>query len=355
MKLVKTGKDPQTGRVSYISDTTFKILLVGSRGVGKTSLIASMKHQIDNFGLSGFFYAVGETANALTFQCDEMQKGLKGKIGDFRGIQGINKTSDRYIYKFEIQANYDAPGKLLRFCFPVEIIDLPGGWYTESHDSANTHKDAIRSLLSETIVSLVCVNTPSLMDGRPEVFARFNSPTIVSGWYQNDGYLQKLKETDHKVIFVLSRCEKYREQRQEMQERVKTAKYAYAGLIAGMSAMKIPVSLTYVETLGGVEFDHFDEQEQNKWQEKSKITGSYSPKNCEVPLILALRHAVESIHSTLETNNGNWIERLKNVFGLCQNDLAQIAISEINTKLQQPNLQEGDHYWSLTDNRKEKK
>lgn len=78
MKLVKTGKDPQTGRVSYISDTTFKILLVGSQGVGKTSLIASMKHQIDHFGLSGFFYLLPMVSESKALgNFEELRKTIR--------------------------------------------------------------------------------------------------------------------------------------------------------------------------------------------------------------------------------------------------------------------------------------
>ncbi|MEE1265330.1 MAG: hypothetical protein UHH87_03495 [Akkermansia sp.] len=358
MNLIETGKDPQTGITHYRCDTDIQVLLVGSRGVGKTSLVASMIEQIDEWGLSGSFYPIGDTAANLTELRDQMKTSLEGKTGNFKGIAGIQKTDDISYFDMELLANYSRKGKQKRFCFPVRIVDLPGGWYTTmgtAQDVAERTKE-VRRLLSQSTVSLLCVNTPSFMEdpaGEKKLFQWFNHPTKIAGWYNNDGYLQQLRDSGHKVVFVLSRCEKYRGKHEKLVECFKEYKPGYRGLIKGMENIGMPAELTYVHTLGGVEFDSFEGVNTSECRERYKVVGDYAPENCNVPLRLALEHACESIVESLQTANKRLVGKWKNMLGLSPNGLAEIALSDTLNQFKKEEMLEGQHYWSLSKMKKE--
>lgn len=361
MNLIETGKDPQTGITHYRCDTDIQVLLVGSKGVGKTSLVASMIQQIDEWGLSGIFCPIGDTAANLTFLRDQMKTSLKGKPGDFSGVAGIQKTDDIFYYEMELMARYSRKGKQKRFCFPVRIVDLPGGWYTPkgSDQDEAERMNAVRRLLSQSTVSLLCVNTPSFMEdpaGEKKLFQRFNQPTMIAGWYINDGYMQQLRDSGHKVVFVLSRCEKYRGKHEKLVECFKEYKSGYRGLIKSMENVGMPAALTYVHTLGGVEFDSFEDVktsgEIRSSRERYKVVGDYAPENCYVPLRLALEHAGEAIVESLQKANKSVGGRLKNMLGLSQNDLAQMALSDTLNQFKKEEMLEDQHYWILSGKKK---
>lgn len=358
MNLIKTGKDPQTGITHYRCDTDIQVLLVGSMGVGKTSLVASMIEQIDGWGLSGFFYPIGDTAANLTALRDQMKTSLEEKTGNFKAIAGIQKTDDIFCYDMELLANYSRKGKQKRFCFPVRIVDLPGGWYTTMGTAQDVAErtNEVRRLLLQSTVSLLCVNTPSFMEdpaGEKKLFQHFNQPTKIAGWYNNDGYLQQLRDSGHKVVFVLSRCEKYRGKHEKLVECFKEYKPGYRGLIKGMENIGMPAELTYVHTLGGVEFDSFEDVNTSKYRERYKVVGDYAPKNCCVPLRLALEHAGEAIVESLKKANKRVGGRLKNMLGLCPNGLAEIALSDTLNQFKKEEMLEGQHYWILSKKKKE--
>ena len=184
------------------------------------------------------------------------------------------------------------------------------------------------------------------MEGDNECFNSFNRPVKVSGWYHDNGFLEQLKARGHKVMFVLSRCEKYRNQRNEMREKLENCT-AYKGLIGAMLRMGIPVELTYVHTLGGVEFDRFEPGKNKVPREKYKITGTYEPENCDTPLMRALNHANNCIREKLRCQNGDFWQQVKNFFGISHLDRAMEALDNIIANFNKEAEQSVYKYWDL--------
>ena len=317
-------------------------MLVGCVGVGKTSLMASMLHQINAMGLSGYFSPIGDTGQDLTDLCHQMTACLQ-KTGDFTGVRGIQKTSYIFYFDFELsEASRNAQDKK-RFLFPVKIADLPGFWYTDNEPGT---RGEVENLLKDSQVSLICVDAPSLMEGDNNQFATFNAPVKISSWYQNNSILHQLKERGHKVIFVLSRCEKYRDQHEKLKEELRN-RGAFKGLISAMLKNGIPVELTYVHTLGGVSFDRFTKNKDEHWIEEFKIDGSYKPENCHTPLLRALQHACNSVLEKLKGRNAKASVKITNMLGMTQLDNAQEAMEELCGKLQSDAKENNLQYWEL--------
>ena len=342
INIKQTGTNPNTGVTSYCCNTDMQFLLVGARGVGKTSLVASMTCQILDMGLAGYFHALGDTADDLTGLLDRMSGGLNLSLKNFDGIKGIAKSADIHTFNFELSGQSPKDAQK-RFYFPVQIVDLPGLWYT---DEAVKRKAEIKDLLRRSRVSFICINAPSPMEGDDNCFKLFNRPATVSGWYYDNDFLNELKALGHKVMFVLSRCEKYRNQRELMREKLQNCT-AYKGLINAMLKVGLPVELTYVHTLGGVEFERFELVKDKQLREKYKITGTYEPENCDTPLMRALAHANNCIREKLKSENARFWQKVKNVFGASQLDRAQEALDNIITELSKEAELSDYKYWDL--------
>ena len=345
INIKQTGTNPNTGVTSYCCNTDMQFLLVGARGVGKTSLVASMLHQILNMGLGGYFYALGDTADDLTDLLHRMTASLNTSLTNFDGIKGIDKSADIHCFNFELSGKSPKDAQK-HFYFPVKIVDLPGGWYTGDSNTDKAQKEEIKRLLLQSQVSFICINTPALMEGSNECFNSFNCPVKISGWYHNNRFLDELKAHGHKVIFVLSRCEKYRNQREEMREKLQNCT-AYKGLINAMLKVGLPVELTYVHTLGGVEFDRYEPLNEKLQREKYKITGMYKPENCDAPLMRALNHANNCIREKLKSKNDRFWQKVQNKFGASQLDRAQEALDNIITELSKEAELSDYKYWDL--------
>ena len=105
--------------------------------------------------------------------------------------------------------------------------------------------------------------------------------------------------------------------------------------------------MTYVHTLGGVEFDRFESGEDNRSKEKYKITGMYKPENCDAPLMRALAHANNCIREKLKSENARFWQKVKNVFGASQLGRAQEALDNIITELSKETELSDYKYWDL--------
>ncbi len=345
ISFTKKTVDPRTGITYYSCNRNIQFMLVGHVGVGKTSLMASMLHQINAMGLSGYFSPIGDTGQALTDLCHQMTACLQ-KTGDFTGVNGIIKTADIFFFEFELSEASRNPQDKKRFLFPVKIADLPGSWYSDSKITSDKEKEDVKNMLTDSQVSLICVDAPSLMEGDNKQFADFNAPVKISSWYQNNSILHQLKERGHKVIFIISRCEKYRNKREEMKEKLRNCE-AYKGLISAMLKIGIPVELTYVHTLGGVSFDRFTKDEYGYWTEEFKIDGSYKPENCHTPLLRALQHACNSVLKKLKKRNAKAGVKITNMLGMTQLDNAQEAMETICDKLRNDAEEDNLQYWEL--------
>ena len=280
---------------------------VGPRGVGKTSLLASMYQEIKNRGVEGVYIDlhsdVGERTSTLLnnshldmldmIEDTEMYQivanmGLRGnteeKTFEFIGEKTIRDTD---ILKC---TNYK------RFRFVYQFTDMPGGWYT-THDPK--FKDQAKKQLEESFVSFLAIDTPALMRGDASN-ERSNCSTRIKEWYDNA--LNTLKNNHHTVIIVLSRCEKFWKQKNEMRERLEKV---YGSLIKKLVGNGIAVYLTWIKTLGGVEFSHYEAINSGDGRDKVARfmrTGDYKPENCATPLQLALQHGMASAAHKIEVN-----------------------------------------------------
>lgn len=301
---------------SYVC-TPQHFCFVGPRGVGKTSLLASMFHELTHKKLCDDFIIDTSTPDGLRTlkslsaakkaMLDMIYKtdGAYDTIDDGLGIKGLY---DERIYEFMGKTTVKDDSWIARktrstekeFRFIFHFTDMPGGWY-DSDDEAIRAK--VRQYLTESSVSFLAIDTPPLMES-PAHCHDLNKADIITSWYENA--LDTLSERGHTVIMVLTRCERYWSKKAEMLERLRST---YDILLRKLNNKHIRVYATYVKTLGGVEFEKFETKQTGATTlevARFRRNGSeYSPENCATPLQLALKHGLmDTILRLKDKKNG---------------------------------------------------
>lgn len=316
----------KNGMEYFELDTPIQFILVGSSGVGKTSLLVSLYAQMMTFGCLGVFLPREEKyADVLSEKLEEMRQSLSGKTGVFGGIE---KTDDVCSFAYELVGNV----KNRRFVFPVCFKDIPGGYYKGGKLNDADRKE-FRDIFKASKVFMICIDAPSLMNKQDD------GVTICSHFNQYLGSMTS-ENTGLKIIFIFCKSESYTFE--DMVKRLRSS--SYNGIIKKCIHKKIPVEATYIHTLGGVKFSHYNESNEPIFE----IVGEYAPKNCEVPLLRTLEHSAVWIKTELEKKNSDFIQWIMNFFGLSQSDIAEEVIKQIAKELHCEKLNNKEHYWDLS-------
>ncbi len=282
-----------------------KITFVGARGTGKTSLMASMYHELKEKEVSSFSVTT-ETGRILQETYGEMLEMIEETpLNDIVENVGIAGNTGRDAYMFEGRESMDD----MQFIFPFEFTDMPGGWYTDGPD----HEEEVKNILLESSASFLVVDAPALFKGG-SVHVKDNKTTAVETWYRNN--MDLLAQRNHTVILVLSRCERFLSDANMKKELFDKARKEYGLLVSDLRSAGVQVVCSWVETLGGVQFFKYEKYDDGVRCAKFIRTGDYEPRNCAMPLILVLRHGMKEIEDRLHQELNAFWQWLANIFGI---------------------------------------
>ena len=277
---------------------------VGPRGVGKSSLLASMFHeleevkQLDNFYIDLRSETGRRTRAKLTAAKENMLRMITKSEPYATAKQGVGLAGDEEQNEFEfigrnaLKDDTNAArwfGKeVTEFRFPFRFVDMPGAWYQAENINAATEQKG-RTVLESSAVSFLAIDAPALM-ADADICHRNTKVDTIRSWYENS--LDVLSERGHTVVLVLSRCERYRADVPEMMSRLRST---YGVLIRKLKDAGMRVYATHVHTLGGMEFEEYETVTcGNVEEERARFirVGNYAPQNCATPLALALQHGL---------------------------------------------------------------
>lgn len=292
-------------QTSVYEFTPIPICFVGARGVGKTSLLASMHYEIKKGGVDSIsidhvnsekgaetLIALDEAYMDMLDMIEDTEKGQIVQNGGISGSQDLNIYE--FIGKHKIEdKSFIRLSDFKEFRFPFHFIDLPGGWYTDT----DSHKDEINEVLVNSVASFVAVDTPALMKG-VATCERNNKIMKIESWYDN--LKDVLAANGHAVIFVLSKAEKYWNNFDGLKQKMEEC---YGSLITKLKNAGVDVYATKIKTLGGIEFSHYDRERLSTGERVDHArfmrTGNYKPENCATPLQLALKHGLVQVAKKL--------------------------------------------------------
>ncbi len=300
----KKIKNSHTVDKSVYVCTPIQFCFVGPRGVGKSSLLASMYHELetekklDNFYIDIRTETGRRTQARLAVAKEKMLRMITESAPYATAEPNLGLESDDELNIFEFVGRNAVEdhsflgrrfgNKRKEFHFPFRFVDMPGGWYQTERIDDDTAAE-VRGVLEASAVSFLTIDTPALM-ADASICHSNNKVDTIKSWYENS--LDSLRERGHTVVLVLSRCERYRADIPGMMSRLRST---YAVLIRKLKAAQIRVYATYVQTLGGMEFETYERVQHGALEiERARFirVGDYAPQNCSTPLALALQHGL---------------------------------------------------------------
>ena len=227
-----------------------KVLMLGGRRCGKSSILASMvKELIDNIALTRFCH-ISDTGRGQTngISLDSKKNMLMSFIKDHqRGshyLVDFNADTEFSTYIFKVKL----PSK--KGSMSIEFVDAPG----ESYDPRSDKNERVCQEMEQADVYIIAVETPYLMEADRGKFENVNCVLEICKMFDQHAIF-KNEWQEKKVIFVPVKCEKWRNQLDEVTRELKRAYWALMERLKGNSRFSYEV--LPVLTAGGISFSEF--------------------------------------------------------------------------------------------------
>lgn len=287
-----------------------KIMMVGGRRCGKTSVLAAMQNCFENImadsdvniGMDDF-----TTIDALEEKFREAEDYFRERNQKKRTfVPDDHPTKDISTYSFNVGTRGRAGEIVLKF------VDYPGEMISDPQ-----HREKILSGFGDSRILVIAIDTPHLMEEDQKFDDRRNLEKRVTEMIKKSGFADE-KNGPGLVLFVPLKCERYRNDNR-MGEVAAQVKQSYASLINYLQTSNkgITIAITPIFTFGGAAFSRFERDENGDilidTQHKCPSTAIYNfpdpsknrpePKYCEQPLLYILSFVITQA-SYLKANKG---------------------------------------------------
>jgi hypothetical protein len=270
------------------------VALLGSRTVGKTSMIAAMFNEFERVCASPTLKLIPEeqTGVVLSNLLVDLKKAAEGTSGLFDPLEaGIQRTEEPEEFKVQLACAATHHSASLN----LTLHDYPGGWLSETTEGWQEHMGHMQTVVASSQIVLVTFDTPSLMLLQDSAHEEVNHPTGLSNFLKRallEAPAGDPPDSRRLVVFVPMRGEKWLQDGdapllwQHFQERFKAILRVIKGYPDTVGAVYCPV-----QTLGSVRFDRFEGRRAIFHR-----TGTgYRPVDCDQPLRYALAFALNTL------------------------------------------------------------
>ena len=297
----------------------FKVLMLGARRTGKSSILASM---LDNFqkttaGSDVTFAAKGNTIKYLQDKRVELQNVFIQKTTN--DVWKIEESPTYEIAKYSFNMNIIGKSE----GYTITFVDIPGEYIN------NEHIEEVQQYVLESCVTIVAIDTPHLIEENGIFNEAFNKVSTLYNLFISDN---RFFELDKMILFVPLKCEKYYYEKR-MDEVKNAIKSKYANIIKQLGNERIKQKVTMVIapilTIGGVVFSHFGKNsnglvetytgnnEPEKYRPKNVYyklkddKATFSPLYCEQPLVYTLSYIFKLLKATSDITPSHVASKVK--------------------------------------------
>jgi hypothetical protein len=265
---------------------TLQVAMLGGRGVGKTSLLASIYTRFDELiGTGGLsFYALPETDRQLNKRLKEL-KQWQQDLGENGGPPGTR--NERHL-------DFELGEKGKRYSLHLRFIDYPGDWIRD-------FPERVMRILQESRVVIIAIDSPALMEGTGQwmhLHEDGNQPSWIKEAFVE---LYRRRKVHHPllVLFVPLRCEHYVQNPNEARLLLRRIREGYTEVFDFLQDRSrlstIAIVITPVQTLGSVKFSKLASQLDHQqgptppddyrfYFEKTSPNAQYAPVDIDQPL-----------------------------------------------------------------------
>lgn len=287
--------------------------MMGPRAVGKTSIMASIFSETRDSvaGTELFFRSSAESFENLKNKRLALMRIFDEKKSLHDEPQtGVIAASNAET-KFSFEMGFIGREKTV----DIEITDFPGEYLI-------SQQQKVLNYISESQVVMIAIDTPYMMEENGKYNEEKNNISLVTNFITN--HSEEIK--DKLIMFVPLKSERYFHE-----GKIESVKYAvenaYASIIAFCKTANIACVVTPIQTLGGVEFDHFVDNTVGLSTatklSKYRFCGSnakYEPLFCVQPMYYLLTY-VANYYAWIEKQPKNIWENLKNsLFSMLKNN-----------------------------------
>lgn len=278
---------------------TLKVSMMGPRGAGKTTILASIfSNAVEDFAPTKLYLrgkANTPGVAALIRRKAELSD-VFSKKGDIAGVTATNKNET---FCFEIGIKGGDP------VVNIDIKDFPGEYLINKQSEVNSY-------IAESDIVMLAIDSVYLMEGNAALNEEMNKVNLVNKYFQDNPGVVKNKL----VLLVPLKCEKYFKD-DEIEEVTGKVILTYKELLSFFKKNNIACAVTPIQTLGDVVFDKFEDNTREVGVSriaKYKFANEnpcYRPMYCVQPLYYLLTYVADYNKWLQAQDAGSWIENLK--------------------------------------------
>lgn len=289
---------------SKIADVpTIKATMLGPRAVGKTSVMASIfsDSRDEIAGTKLYFRPQKDTASVLTSKKLQLMDVIeKRKSVTDKPNAGAIEASNT-VTSFDFEMGILGRDKSVN----ISITDFPGEYL-------NSQPKVVSDFIAESHIVMIAIDTPYLMEENGCYNEEKNDVAKVVSFITE--HSESIK--DKMILLVPLKCERYFHDKRisEVTSRVKNV---YDKLLLFCGENNIACAITPIQTLGGVEFDNFVDN-NNSFSNLTKLSTyrfygdnpKYTPMFCVQPLYYLLTY-VANCYEWGSAQNTGFFAKLK--------------------------------------------
>ncbi|MDR1924698.1 MAG: hypothetical protein LBQ66_10005, partial [Planctomycetaceae bacterium] len=257
--------------------TIADVIMVGPRGVGKSSMLASISSQLkDTLDKLGY---VSEVPDALTDKLKEL-KSLASSDSVIPPVDAqLLPSANETVYEIALRHSKETYVDL-----SCRFIDVPGGWYDPNDGNYSKVEEHLRG----ADVSFWCIDTVALIHNNGQYHDVLNKPDLLEKLYTSPKFA--LKE-NHTIVFTLIRSETWTKDKSnyDVDAIFKEFTRKYVDIITHIknSHKNVNCYVCWVETVGSIKFIRFS---PNGEQIQFAISSGkkFEPRNCDTPAVIAI-------------------------------------------------------------------
>ena len=304
-----------------------KATMMGPRAVGKTSIMASIFSDTRDSvaGTRLYFRPSQESSSELINKRLALMNIFDKRIKPTDTPQTGAIAASNTVATFGFEMGFVGRKKTV----DIEIKDFPGEYLVSKPNE-------VSEFIDESHVVMIAIDTPYLMEEDGKYNEEKNNVQLVSSFLASHSESVK----DKLILFVPLKCERYFHDNRMEQLRQKIES-AYSQLIGFCKKSNIACAVAPIQTLGGVEFDGFENNIQN-YGGTSKVSKyrfygdhpEYKPLFCVQPLYFLLTY-VANYYEWIENQPKSLWENIRSSFVslLKDNDEFFFEIKEMSANI----------------------
>lgn len=266
-------------KIGILTRPKIKVLMVGGRRCGKSSILASLVKQLwNNVALSQYVRITQRRDGNIGAPLDKKQNDLESfMLNNPRGsyfLVDFNADDTFSHYTFQIQGPNWGTFLGIPRQINIEFVDCPGESYSVG---ARVSFDAeLQSQMPECDIFLIAVDTPYLMDPKSDSGKFKNVNEVISITNLFEQLISFNTEYDYKkVIFVPVKCEAWKNDLDQVVKKLQGDEY-YGPLMRRLEMdQRWSYSVIPAITAGGIKFSEFLAPELLNGQKCSRLGSRY--------------------------------------------------------------------------------